>query len=226
MKACAIPLFALSLLSVAAGWCSGRVGASPLGSAAASDSSGAPLTLSWRSGESGALSVGPALLGQGGTITVFASGTPPYHGTIYGNCARLAQPATTSSFALTVSSYGLLCVLVVDDASQQSRAIAIGGSPPRAFLQAKPSIPTETGTVRVEQGSSFGVMVNELLVGQPYNTPYTAQAHGACATVTPKTLSTAGLFSITGSAAGRCVVVFSDSAGQATALNLVVLTLR
>lgn len=200
---------------IAALTCAAWVTACGGGGPSAPSTSEAPmLTLSTATG---------AVLGVAGTVTVTPIGTPPYQGVIFGACGKLDTTTTSSSFVATISSG--LCTLVVQDAAGRVRAIEIGGSPPRAFLGITPTVaPDQTGTVHLFVGATMIASVDEPLVGGSFNTPYAAVMQGSCAALSGGLGAPAGSksFNVTGTAVGQCVLVATDAAGQATALNVMV----
>lgn len=180
------------------------------------------LTLAWQTSTQTGSSSPAANLGVPGSVTVNPSGSSPYQGAIIGSCATLAQ-ATASAFVINVSSG--FCVLVVQDGSARFRALALRGTPPRAFLGVTPTgLDDPSGTVHLSVGSTLMLAVDEPLVGSSFNAPYSAAIQGSCVAMSSSTspLNGAASFSLTATTAGQCVALFADSAGQSTMLNFTV----
>ena len=153
-------------------------------------------------------------------LTISANGTPPYNGTVYGSCGTLGSTGAFSSIiAFTATSD--VCAVSVADATGQVRAVAMLITPPRADLIASVGSGVDPQSPLIlSTGVSLPIAVSETLVGSPFNTPYTAIVQGSCASVSGSN----GAFTLTATKAGRCVVVFSDSAGQAIERNIDVST--
>jgi hypothetical protein len=146
-------------------------------------------------------------------LLVDANGTPPYNGTVYGSCGTLGSVGKLLAFTGTSG----VCVVSVADATGQVRAAAMLISPVRADLTASIGSGADPQAPLVlALGASLPIVVSETLVGTPFRTPYVAIVQGSCASVSGAN----GAFTLSATNAGRCVVVFSDSAGQAIERNI------
>jgi hypothetical protein len=164
------------------------------------------LSLAWSKPPDGIFSQEP------GDFSVIASGHPPYRGYVAGKCATLAQSPVPSTFVLTV--LGGFCVLVVQDAAGEIRALNVAGGDNRAFLSVNrtddPLRDHLLGDARVRSGRIMTYQVRYSLAMGYIATPYRASVVGNCASVLSSNSpeNEPGVFEIVATNPGRCALVF------------------